>query len=309
MKSFRERPEYEEWKRRVKERYNNTCQLCGHKGNIHAHHIKPVSEYPELAFDVDNGITLCGNCHAKYRGREDELEQILLESTLEDVLVDDSSGKYYYDKADALCDREDYHTALSVINQGLELTGDDAFYYPLLLSEKVWILNKIFSSDVLDIDEDYTKILEELCDIVRENPSEIRYYSSFVIISFLANCYLKQYGFDKAIALLKEFIKIAEDLEGSVEDPNRLKRTLSDLYCSLGDTYQKRRNYELALSSYEKAIEIDNKNPNAYFYMGMFYQFSREGNYKKALEAYKKAYLLEPDETYKKAIEDLVEKM
>jgi Txe/YoeB family toxin of Txe-Axe toxin-antitoxin module len=83
MKSFRERPEYQEWKKVVKERYDNTCLLCKHEGNIHVHHIKPVVAYPELVFDVDNGVTLCGNCHAEYNNREDDLEQILAPKLLE----------------------------------------------------------------------------------------------------------------------------------------------------------------------------------------------------------------------------------
>ena len=32
-------------------------------GNIHAHHVMPVEDYPELAFEPTNGVPLCGNCH------------------------------------------------------------------------------------------------------------------------------------------------------------------------------------------------------------------------------------------------------
>ena len=59
------------WRRAVYERDNYTCQECGDrtsKGNkviLNAHHIKPFMEYPELRFDVSNGITLCEECHKK----------------------------------------------------------------------------------------------------------------------------------------------------------------------------------------------------------------------------------------------------
>ena len=60
--------EYEIWRKEVYERDWWTCRLCGikcEKGNIIAHHLKLFSEFPELRFVVDNGITLCRSCHAK----------------------------------------------------------------------------------------------------------------------------------------------------------------------------------------------------------------------------------------------------
>lgn len=40
-----------------------TCECCGQKVQMYAHHVKPVKQYPELAFDVSNGILLCYSCH------------------------------------------------------------------------------------------------------------------------------------------------------------------------------------------------------------------------------------------------------
>ncbi|MFA5071929.1 MAG: HNH endonuclease [Candidatus Pacearchaeota archaeon] len=56
--------EYVEWRKKVFERDNYTCQKCGLQTYIEAHHIKRWSLYPELRYDVNNGITLCKNpCH------------------------------------------------------------------------------------------------------------------------------------------------------------------------------------------------------------------------------------------------------
>lgn len=59
--------EYRIWRDRVLERDNYTCQKCGavyiEGTRIHAHHIKQFTLYPELATDINNGITLCEKCH------------------------------------------------------------------------------------------------------------------------------------------------------------------------------------------------------------------------------------------------------
>jgi len=56
---------YRAWRKRVFERDNYKCMICGTNKDLHAHHINSRKEYPELEFDVDNGKTLCKMCHAK----------------------------------------------------------------------------------------------------------------------------------------------------------------------------------------------------------------------------------------------------
>jgi tetratricopeptide (TPR) repeat protein len=68
--SFRERPEYQEWRDAVFRTFGRQCILCGHTGNITAHHVMAVNTYPELAFEPTNGVPLCGNCHAAVNGNE-----------------------------------------------------------------------------------------------------------------------------------------------------------------------------------------------------------------------------------------------
>lgn len=58
--------EYKEWRAAVFKRDDHTCQICGKRGGkLEADHIKPFAIFPELRFDVDNGRTLCEDCHRK----------------------------------------------------------------------------------------------------------------------------------------------------------------------------------------------------------------------------------------------------
>lgn len=56
--------EFKEWRIAVFERDNYTCQKCGVRGGeLNAHHIIHLALDVSKATDVDNGITLCVECH------------------------------------------------------------------------------------------------------------------------------------------------------------------------------------------------------------------------------------------------------
>lgn len=66
---IRKSSEYTKWRESVFNRDNYTCRCCGirsSKGNpiyLNAHHLNSFASNPALRFDIDNGITLCYNCH------------------------------------------------------------------------------------------------------------------------------------------------------------------------------------------------------------------------------------------------------
>ena len=76
-KIVRSSKEYRLWRAAVFERDNYTCIWCGVRGgNLNADHIKPFASYPELRFAIDNGRTLCINCHKTtktYAGNKQEI--------------------------------------------------------------------------------------------------------------------------------------------------------------------------------------------------------------------------------------------
>lgn len=64
--------EFAEWRKAIFERDHYICQDCGaHSGEgeavlLHPHHIKSFTQFPELRFEVTNGITLCDKCHKRH---------------------------------------------------------------------------------------------------------------------------------------------------------------------------------------------------------------------------------------------------
>ena len=56
------------WSKTIKKLDNYMCKNCSSKENLHAHHIQPREHFPELSLNVDNGITLCKECHEDIHG-------------------------------------------------------------------------------------------------------------------------------------------------------------------------------------------------------------------------------------------------
>lgn len=68
-------PLVKQWRMEVKKRDNFTCRIadnnCG--GRIEVHHILRWSEFPELRYKVNNGITLCHAHHPRKMAEEKRL--------------------------------------------------------------------------------------------------------------------------------------------------------------------------------------------------------------------------------------------
>lgn len=60
---LRRRAIYRQWREAVLERDGYACVKCGGAENLHAHHIKRFAIHERHRLDVDNGMTLCRECH------------------------------------------------------------------------------------------------------------------------------------------------------------------------------------------------------------------------------------------------------
>lgn len=53
-----------EWRTKVFKRDNYTCIKCNKPNKyLNAHHICPYAYYKRLRYDINNGATLCSECH------------------------------------------------------------------------------------------------------------------------------------------------------------------------------------------------------------------------------------------------------
>jgi len=72
--AIRNSTDYADWRMGVFRRDGFRCTTCGTVNkvgnNICAHHIRSFKDFPELRMDVDNGTTLCKECHLKFHADE-----------------------------------------------------------------------------------------------------------------------------------------------------------------------------------------------------------------------------------------------
>lgn len=61
---------YKKWKKNVLERDNHKCRICGVEKKLVVHHIKHFADNIKERYDINNGITLCENCHKKVHKNE-----------------------------------------------------------------------------------------------------------------------------------------------------------------------------------------------------------------------------------------------
>ena len=74
-RNLRNDGEYKQWSRKVKKRDNWKCKINNKdcSGYCIVHHILPWRDYPELRYDINNGIALCQAHHPRKRAEEKRL--------------------------------------------------------------------------------------------------------------------------------------------------------------------------------------------------------------------------------------------
>lgn len=60
----------------AKQRGANKCAICGATENLSIHHIKQVTDYPELKYNYENTIICCTSCHEYIHNWEAKLNPL-----------------------------------------------------------------------------------------------------------------------------------------------------------------------------------------------------------------------------------------
>lgn len=70
---------YQWWHDEIKKRDKNTCRISNKdcSGYCIVHHILPWRDFPELRYNINNGITLCQAHHPRKRAEEKRLIPVL----------------------------------------------------------------------------------------------------------------------------------------------------------------------------------------------------------------------------------------
>ncbi len=73
-------PVYKQWRLQIYKRDKFKCQMpgCNKKTKLQAHHIRKWSTNASLRYDIDNGITLCSQCHKLVNRNEHHYESLFL---------------------------------------------------------------------------------------------------------------------------------------------------------------------------------------------------------------------------------------
>jgi 5-methylcytosine-specific restriction endonuclease McrA len=73
MRNKQGNTKYRHWRKKIFERDDWTCQHCGKRGvYLEAHHTHSWAHFPNERYNLENGITLCKECHKEtdnYKGK------------------------------------------------------------------------------------------------------------------------------------------------------------------------------------------------------------------------------------------------
>ena len=242
----------QQWKREVKQRDGDACRVCRETINLHVHHIRPRSKYPDFSTELDNGITLCGNCHARLKGKEES-------TNLKAIIYDRQITNQLRRLNDKFC----HYLDELLRSDDPERRGDAVFQllnhlhiYPNSLDQFLPLIQGFIGrADGLNGNLAERIMLEFLKRNLSEPASQVGCQYD-VYIKRGRDC-LKNSNYTHAIANFDKAIEL---------NPSH-----ASAYCNRAGAYYNFRDYDRAISDCTKAIELDSNYATAYNIRGKAY--------------------------------------
>ena len=313
MNDIRKTPEYRQWRDAVKRRDGNACRRCGFENNLHVHHIKPLDKYLEFAVVLDNGLTLCGNCHSLLTGKEEttnlrkffsndpkiERQLSVIKGSLTDYL--DRKARQRRRQGWEKVHKGQYAVAIKDFDKAIELNPNDAnAHYGRGIAKaglkQHFAAIKDFDMTI-ELKEDYADAyhnrgiakhsLEQYDSAIRDFNTAIQLDPNNARAHYnrgLANGQLGQYttaiiDYDKAIELNPNYAYAYYYSRG--------------FYVNRADAKYHLEQYTAAIIDYDKAIELYPSYTTAYYKRGLANK--QLGKYDSAIKDFNTAIQLDPN--------------
>lgn len=242
----------QQWRREVRRRDGGACRVCGETINLHAHHIKPRSKYPELATELDNGITLCGNCHARLKGREESTNLITIMPDTQTVEQLRQLNGIFSDYLYPRLGSDNPDTTMDAVFQLL----NHLHIYPNSLDQFLSLIQGFIGrADRLNGNLAERIMLEFLKRNLSEPASQVG--CQYDVYIKRGRDYLKNSNYARAIANFDKAIAL---------NPSH-----ATAYCARAGAYFNIRDYARAITDCTKAIELDSNYATAYNTRGRAY--------------------------------------
>lgn len=279
MQNNRNTPEHRQWRREVLQRDGEACRVCEYQGYSHVHHIKPLEKYPDLATDIDNGITLCGNCHTRLKGKEESTNlQTIIEMVKRkpDMQTADQLERLNVKFCDYLepplksDDPEKRNNAVFQLLQHLHV-------YPASLNQFLPLIQPfLYRGKEFDREIAVQIVIEFLKHSSSETASQV--YDAYACTK-RGEAHIQKRNYENAIADFAKAIKLKPDY--------------ADAYSGRGWIHMQKGNYENAITDYTKAIKLNLYDAHAYAGRGEVHIQKR--NYENAIADFTKVIELKPN--------------
>lgn len=204
------------------------------------------------------------------------------------------------------------HNDRALLNLGFHYNEQKEFKKAQQVLEKAVQLNTkksvVYSNlgNVYDMQGEYNKAIRTFQRAIILDPNNLDAYNNMGIVYVRQKEYTKaRKFFMKAVELEPNFteafnnLKLIEDLKESgtrhEKDVEEITADFKDpkQYNSQGNFYAKLKEYEKAIESYQRAIQIDPNYAVAYYNLGNVYRDKKE--HSKAIEYYRKAIQISPN--------------